>query len=122
MAKSGFAKEHLKSFIERIERLELEKANIGVDLKEVYSEAKGQGFGSYIVRGDNGVFAIDRDGRRKFRVRPAHFPRSFIYESFRLLRDARSYAEQLARGEVDDFPDLSMPKFLRRYVPKARVV
>ena len=32
MAKSGFAKEHLKSFIERIERLEEEKAALTADI------------------------------------------------------------------------------------------
>lgn len=42
--------EHLKSFIERIERLEEEKANIGTDIKEVYAEAKGTGFDTKIIR------------------------------------------------------------------------
>jgi len=36
--------ERLRSFIERIERLEEEKAGISADIKEVYSEAKGTGF------------------------------------------------------------------------------
>jgi len=34
----------LKSFIERIERLEEEKQALGEDIKEVYAEAKGTGF------------------------------------------------------------------------------
>jgi uncharacterized protein (UPF0335 family) len=50
MAKSGFAKEHLKSFIERIERLEEEKAALAADIREVYSEAKGTGFDVKIMR------------------------------------------------------------------------
>jgi len=50
MAKSGFAKEHLKSFIERIERLEEEKAALTADIREVYAEAKGQGFDTKIMR------------------------------------------------------------------------
>ncbi|HEY5338560.1 MAG TPA: DUF2312 domain-containing protein [Rhizomicrobium sp.] len=50
MAKSGFAKEHLKSFIERIERLEEEKAALAADIREVYSEAKGTGFDAKIMR------------------------------------------------------------------------
>ncbi|HEY1630222.1 MAG TPA: DUF2312 domain-containing protein [Rhizomicrobium sp.] len=50
MAKSGFAKEHLKSFIERVERLEEEKAALAADIREVYSEAKGQGFDTKIMR------------------------------------------------------------------------
>ena len=40
----------LKSFIERIERLEEEKNNILVDIKEVYSEAKSSGYDTKIMR------------------------------------------------------------------------
>lgn len=47
---SGFAKEHLKSIVERVERLEEEKSALGADIKEVYSEAKGQGFDTKILR------------------------------------------------------------------------
>lgn len=42
--------DHLKQFIERIEKLEEEKANILNDIKEVYSEAKGTGFDIKIIR------------------------------------------------------------------------
>jgi uncharacterized protein (UPF0335 family) len=50
MAKSGFAKEHLRSFIERIERLEEEKKALADDIREVYSEAKGSGFDAKVMR------------------------------------------------------------------------
>ncbi|SDR55953.1 Uncharacterized conserved protein, UPF0335 family [Rhizobiales bacterium GAS191] len=40
----------LKSFVERIERLEEEKASIAGDVKEVYAEAKSQGFDTKILR------------------------------------------------------------------------
>jgi uncharacterized protein (UPF0335 family) len=40
----------LKSLIERIERLEEDKAGIAGDLKEVYAEAKGEGFDVKIMR------------------------------------------------------------------------
>lgn len=42
--------DRLKSFIERIERLEEEKSNILADIKEVYSEAKGLGYDPKIMR------------------------------------------------------------------------
>jgi uncharacterized protein (UPF0335 family) len=38
------AKRTLRTFIERIERLEEEKSNIGTDIREVYAEAKATGF------------------------------------------------------------------------------
>ena len=50
MAKAGFAKDHLKSLIARIERLEEEKAALTADIREVYSEAKGTGFDTKIMR------------------------------------------------------------------------
>lgn len=38
------AQDQLRSFVERIERLEEEKKQIGDDIKDVYAEAKGNGF------------------------------------------------------------------------------
>lgn len=46
----AFAKEHLKSVIDRIERLESEKKDLGEDIKEVYAEAKGNGFDTKILK------------------------------------------------------------------------
>lgn len=48
--RGGIAADHLKSFIERIERLEEEKAAIAGDIKEVYAEAKGTGFDTRVMR------------------------------------------------------------------------
>jgi uncharacterized protein (UPF0335 family) len=39
-----FAKDQLKAIIERIERLEEEKKTISYDIRDVYAEAKGNGF------------------------------------------------------------------------------
>lgn len=50
MSKTNFAKDQLKSLVERIERLEEEKAALSADIKEVYSEAKGHGFDVKILR------------------------------------------------------------------------
>ena len=44
------AQGRLKSFFERIERLEEDKAAIAADLKEVFAEAKGEGFDTKIIR------------------------------------------------------------------------
>ena len=48
--KSAVAASQLRSFIERIERLEEEKKTISDDIKEVYAELKGNGFDSKAVR------------------------------------------------------------------------
>ena len=39
-----FAKDHLKAFVERVERLEEEKKTIADDIRDVYAEAKANGF------------------------------------------------------------------------------
>ena len=61
MAKSGFAKEHLKSFIDRIERLEEERNALTADIREVYSEAKGTGFDTKIMRQLIKLRKMDKD-------------------------------------------------------------
>lgn len=50
VADTGVAADQLKQFIERIERLEEEKAAIAGDIKEVYGEAKGCGFDTKALR------------------------------------------------------------------------
>ena len=50
MTKPNFAKDQLKSLIERVERLEEEKQTIADDIKEVYAEAKSTGFDTRIMR------------------------------------------------------------------------
>lgn len=47
---AGVAGERLKSFIERVERLDEEKKNIAEDIKEVFGEAKATGFDTKIMR------------------------------------------------------------------------
>lgn len=44
------AANHLRAFVERVERLESEKAAIADDIKEVYAEAKGAGFDTKALR------------------------------------------------------------------------
>lgn len=44
------AADQLKAFIERIERLEEEKAGIASDIKDIYAEAKGNGFDTKAIR------------------------------------------------------------------------
>lgn len=47
---STAASEQLRLFIERVERLEEEKKGIAEDVKDVFSEAKGMGFDTKIMR------------------------------------------------------------------------
>ncbi|MBL8703168.1 MAG: DUF2312 domain-containing protein [Alphaproteobacteria bacterium] len=46
----GVAAAKLRSFVERIEKLENEKSELAADIREVYAEAKGNGFDTKIMR------------------------------------------------------------------------
>ena len=46
----GNARQQLRAFIERIERMEEEKAALAADIREIYSEAKGVGFDAKVLR------------------------------------------------------------------------
>lgn len=46
----GVSSAQLKSFIERIERLEEEKTAVAEQIREVFGEAKGMGFDIKIIR------------------------------------------------------------------------
>jgi uncharacterized protein (UPF0335 family) len=57
----GIAADRLRSFVERIERLEEEKAALAADIREVYAEAKGQGFDVKTMRQVVRLRKLDRD-------------------------------------------------------------
>lgn len=57
------ARTQLKNFIERIERLEEEKAAIAGDIKDVYGEAKGTGFDTKILKKIIAIRKMDKDER-----------------------------------------------------------
>lgn len=50
MTKVNFAKDQLRSLVERVENLEEEKRTLAGDIREVYAEAKGHGFDTKIMR------------------------------------------------------------------------
>ena len=60
-----FAKDQLKAIIERIERLEEEKKTISDDIRDVYAEAKGNGFDAKIMRKIVSIRKQDREKRRE---------------------------------------------------------
>ena len=47
---NGVSGEYLRSYIERIERLEEEKKALADDIRDVFAEAKGNGFDTAIMR------------------------------------------------------------------------
>lgn len=61
----GVAGQRLLSFMERIERLEEEKAALMEDIKEVYAEAKGVGFDVKTIRKIVSLRKMDSEKRRE---------------------------------------------------------
>lgn len=55
----------LRRFIERVERLEQEKAALTADIREVYSEAKAQGFDARIMRQVVRIRKMDKIAREE---------------------------------------------------------
>ena len=64
-ATTRFAKDQLKSIIERIERLEEEKKATSDDIRDVYAEAKGNGFDVKALRAIVRLRKLDTDERRE---------------------------------------------------------
>ena len=58
-----FAKDQLKAFIERVERLEEEKKTISDDIRDVYAEAKGNGYDVKALRTIIRLRKQDKDER-----------------------------------------------------------
>jgi len=59
----GIAAQQLKSYIDRIERLESEKSALVADIREVYAEAKGNGFDPKTMRRIIALRRMDKDDR-----------------------------------------------------------
>jgi uncharacterized protein (UPF0335 family) len=60
-----FAKDHLRAFVERIERLEEEKKAISDDVRDVYAEAKANGFDVKALRSVVRLRKQDIDERKE---------------------------------------------------------
>ena len=65
-AHTRFAKDQLKSIIERIERLEEEKKAISDDIRDVYAEAKGNGYDVKAMRAVVRMRKEDKDERSEY--------------------------------------------------------
>ena len=61
----GIAADRLRTFVERIDRLEEEKAAITADIREVYAEARGAGFNAKILRQIVRLRGLDQADRRE---------------------------------------------------------
>ena len=59
----GVSTDRLRSFVDRIERLEEEKMALAADIREVYSEAKGAGFDVRVMRQLIRLRKLDKDDR-----------------------------------------------------------
>jgi uncharacterized protein (UPF0335 family) len=65
-AHTRFAKDQLKAFVERIERLEEEKKAISDDIRDVYAEAKGNGYDVKAMRAVVRLRKQDKDERAEY--------------------------------------------------------
>lgn len=61
----GVARDQLRAFVERIERLEEEKKTISDDIKDVYGEAKSMGFDTKVLKKLIGLRKKDEQERQE---------------------------------------------------------
>lgn len=61
----GVAADQLRAFVERIERLEEEKKAISEDIKDVYAEAKGNGYDAKAIRAVVRLRKLDSNERQE---------------------------------------------------------
>lgn len=66
MSEGNVSADQLRLFIERIERLEEEKKGIADDIRDVYSEAKSQGYDVTIMRQIVRLRKMTKDDRDNF--------------------------------------------------------
>lgn len=77
---SGVAADRLRSFIERVERLEDEKKAIAGDIKEVFTEAKCAGFDTKILRQVIRRRRMDKEDREEQDMLLETYERALITE------------------------------------------
>lgn len=61
----GVSGQRLKAFVERIERLEEEKAGLSEDIKDIYAESKAVGFDTKTMRKIIRLRKMDKEKRRE---------------------------------------------------------
>lgn len=62
---TAFASDQLKAIIERIERMEEEKKTVSDDIRDIYAEAKGNGYDAKVLRTIVRMRKQDQDKRRE---------------------------------------------------------
>lgn len=95
MDTTNFAQGQLRSLVERIERLEEEKASLAADIKEVYAEAKAHGFDTKIMRKVISLRKKDRDEREEEEAMLALYMHAL---GMAAQPDAPAPAEEVAEG------------------------
>lgn len=61
----GVSGQRLKAYLDRIERLEEEKAGLGEDIKDIFAEAKATGFDVKTMRKIVRLRKMDKEKRRE---------------------------------------------------------
>lgn len=65
MTQSSFARDQLKSVVERIERLEEERQALADDIRDIFAEAKANGFDTKVLRRVIVLRRLDRTTRQE---------------------------------------------------------
>jgi uncharacterized protein (UPF0335 family) len=99
MSVAGITAGQLKQYIEKIERLEEEKAGISADIREVFAEAKGNGYDPKIMRQVLKIRKMDRD-----EIEEQEELVTLYCQALGMLPGGNAQAQQMAREleEIDE--------------------
>lgn len=115
----GIAGDILLSYIERIERLEEEKRDLGKDVREVYSEAKASGFEPAIMRKIVALRRLDAQERTEQEELIDLYARAIgMRPQLDMFEGATVTVHNAPPAEPDD-DGMDIPEFLRREAPEA---
>jgi uncharacterized protein (UPF0335 family) len=104
------AKEQLRSFVERIERLEEEKAAIGEDVKELFAQAKSTGFDVKALKAIIRLRKQDPDDRSEYENALVTYMHALEMQSS--MFDMEGFAA-LPRGDTEPLNDEIAGEFRR---------
>lgn len=99
---SGVASERLRSFVDRIERVEEEIKGLNGDKKEIYSEAKGTGFDVKVLKRVIQLRRMDRSDRIEMEELTDVYMRALEETGTPLANRARVRAHDPETGEVNE--------------------
>ena len=97
----GIAADRLRSFVERVEYMEAEKAALGADIKDVFAEARGAGFDVKTMRKIVALRKMDPADRDEAEALLDLYKRAVGLDGTPLGNAAKDFVDSVAKNDGD---------------------